>query len=335
MDKLEAAFQNALELARSEHYQGVLEVCLHGETVASHAFGLADRRYGVAHTRNTRLGIASGTKGFTALTVMRLVELGVLRLDTAVVGFVGEDLPLVDPAVSVAHLLAHRSGIGDYLDEDTLTDINDYIMSVPVHQLAGSEDYLVELHGHPQTSPPGACFAYNNGGYVLLALVAERAVGKPFHELVDQHVCQPAGLSATGFVRGDQLDETVAVGYLEAEGLRTNVYHLPVSGSGDGGMVSTTGDIMKLWGALFGGQVVAESTLKKMVAPRSDATEQGLRYGMGFWLAASGPVVQLEGYDAGISFKTAYNPVNKTGYALISNTSDGVWPLARVLGAAL
>jgi CubicO group peptidase (beta-lactamase class C family) len=259
----------------------------------------------------------------------------VLRLDSAVVGLVGEDLPLVDPAVTVEHLLAHRSGIGDYLDEDTLADINDYIISVPVHQLAGSEDYLVELNGHPQTSPPGARFAYNNGGYVLLALVAERAAGKPFHELVDQHVCQPAGLSATGFVRGDQLDETVAAGYLEAEGLRTNVYHLPVCGSGDGGMVSTTGDIMKFWGALFGGQVVAESTLKKMVAPRSNATDQGLRYGMGFWLAASGPVVQLEGYDAGISFKTAYNPVNKTGYALISNTSDGVWPLAGVLGAAL
>ncbi len=47
-----------------------------GRTVASMAFGLADRRYGIADTPSTRFGVASGTKAFTALTVMSLVADG-------------------------------------------------------------------------------------------------------------------------------------------------------------------------------------------------------------------------------------------------------------------
>ena len=49
------------------------------------------------------------------------------------------------------------------------------------------------LDGHPQVSPPGERFAYNNGGYVVLALLAERAAGAPFHDLVEQRVSSPPG----------------------------------------------------------------------------------------------------------------------------------------------
>ena len=50
---------------------------------------------------------------------MSLVEDGSLALDTTARSVLGDDLPLIDGAVTVEHLLAHRSGIGDYLDEDT------------------------------------------------------------------------------------------------------------------------------------------------------------------------------------------------------------------------
>ena len=51
--------------------------------------------------------------------------------------------------MTVEHLLAHRSGIGDYLDEDAGGEITDYVMPVPVHELATTEDYLAVLDGHP------------------------------------------------------------------------------------------------------------------------------------------------------------------------------------------
>jgi len=81
------------------------------------AFGLADRRHGIENQIDTRFAIASGTKAFTALTVMSMVESGLLALDTTARSVLGPDLPLIDDAVTVEHLLAHRSGIGDYLEE--------------------------------------------------------------------------------------------------------------------------------------------------------------------------------------------------------------------------
>ena len=108
-------------------------------------------------------------------------------------------------------------------------------MPVSVHELATTEQFLPVLDGHETEFPAGERFAYNNGGYVVLALLAERASGVAFHELVRTLVCDPAGMVDTAFLRSDELPGRAALGYLSVDGLRTNVFHLPVLGNGDGG----------------------------------------------------------------------------------------------------
>jgi CubicO group peptidase (beta-lactamase class C family) len=124
----------------------------------------------------------------------------------------GDDLPLIDDGVTIEHLLAHRSGIGDYLDEETHADVTDYVMPISVHELATTEQYLAVLGGHPTAFPPGERFAYCNGGYVVLALISERASGVPFHDLVRQRVCGPASMTNTEFLRSDELSGDAAPG---------------------------------------------------------------------------------------------------------------------------
>ena len=152
----------------------------------STAFGQASRRFGVANRSDTPFGIASATKGLTALTVISLIEDALLTLGTSARQILGADLPLVDDTVTIEHLLAHRSGIGDYLDEDAGFSVSDYVLSVPVHRLDCTEAYLEVLRGHPMVFTPGERFAYCNSGYVLLALIVERIVGRPFAEVL-QH----------------------------------------------------------------------------------------------------------------------------------------------------
>lgn len=65
-----------------------------------------------------------------------LVQDGVLSLQTRAWELLGSDLPLIDDAVTVEMLPAHRSGIGDYLDEAADWDVNDHVLSVPLHTLA-------------------------------------------------------------------------------------------------------------------------------------------------------------------------------------------------------
>ena len=106
--------------------------------------------------------------------------------------------------MTVEHLLAHRSGIGDYLDEDEL-DSDDYPMPVSVHRLATTEDFLPILDGHPTKFPAGARFSYCNGGYVVLAILAERVAGRSYHDLVRDLVLAPAGMTESAFLRTDDL----------------------------------------------------------------------------------------------------------------------------------
>ena len=130
--------------------------------------------------------------------------------------------------------MAQRSGVGDYLDEGEGYEVDDYVMAVPVHQLADSNDYLKILDGHAQRFTPGERFAYNNAGFVLLAILAERAAGTAFADLVQQRVCTPANMVDTAYLWSDTLPERTALGYLQVQGHRSNVLHLPVRGSGVG-----------------------------------------------------------------------------------------------------
>jgi CubicO group peptidase (beta-lactamase class C family) len=295
------------------------------------AYGSAHRGHGIPNAVDTRFGLASGTKGLTALSIMSLIEEGRLHLDTTARSVLGEDLPLIHDDVTVEHLLAHRSGIGDYFDEDVVESMTDYVLPIPVHRLATTPDYLAVLDGHEQRFPPGDRFAYNNGGFVVLALIGERTGGMSFPELVRTRVCQPAGMRDTEFLRSDEPRERAALGYLDDDGLRTNVLHLPVCGSGDGGVYSTAADIHALWSALYAGQIVPLNRLADMVRPRSDVPSESMRHGLGFWLHPTGDAVILEGADAGVSFRTVHDAANRVTHTVLSNTTAGAWPVTRRL----
>ena len=319
-------------IASETAFSGVVRVdSAHGVGVEK-AYGLAHRGHGIPNSADTQFAIASGTKGLTALTVASLVEEGRIELSTSARSVLGADLPLVGDEVTIEHLLSHRSGIGDYLDEAGDHDLADYPMPVPVHELASTEEYVAALEGRPMTSAPGERFAYNNSGYVVLALIAERVGGSPFADLVRRRVCEPAGMRDTAFLRSDELPGRAALGYLMVDGAwRTNVFHLPVRGSGDGGIYSTAADLSSFWNALFAGQIVSNDLVDELVRPHSDAPAHSQRYGLGFWLHASTDAVGLEGYDAGVSFRSVHDPRARITHTVISNTTDGAWPLARHL----
>ncbi len=319
-------------LAAAERFSGIVRIDRHGEVELAAAYGMAHRGWGIPNTIDTRFALASGSKTFTALAVVSLIEDGVLTMDTAARSVLGSDLPLIDDRVTVAQLMAHRSGIGDYLDEDAGHERSDYVMTVPVHELDTTESFLAVLDGFPTAFAPDERFAYCNGGFVVLALIAERASGVPFHDLVQQRVCDPAGMVDTAYLRSDELPGGTALGYLsEDPASRTNVFHLPVRGNGDGGAYSTAADISRFWTALFDGQLVSPAWVAEMVRPRSTLPSGSARYGMGFWLDATGPAVQLEGCDAGVSFRSVHDPDTGRTTTVISNTTDGAWPILRYL----
>lgn len=326
---------DALEAAIAENsFTGVFTIDRGDERLFTRSEGFAHRALRAPITRESRFAIASGSKTFTALAVLHLVEQGVLALDTPVRSILGEDLPLIDDRVTVEHLLTHTSGIGDYLDEDADWDAADYVLSVPVHTLADTEAFVPVVDGFAQVFDPGERFSYCNGGYVVLAVIAERASGREFHELVEAEVCARAGLAKTSFLRSDELPADAALGYLFEEGDRTNVLHLPVRGGGDGGIYSTADDLHTFWRGFLDGRIVSGSTVAEMIRPRWDVPTEGLRYGVGVYLHGTGPQLIMEGYDAGVSFRSTHDPRTCTTASVIGNSSEGAWPIVFLLADA-
>ena len=139
------------EAIASTKFSGVIRIDRDGELVFERASGFADRRWSVPMTTTTRLSVASATKGFTALAVMSLVELGELSLDTRARALLGTDLPMIDDEVTFEHLLSMRSGIGDYLDEVAQSDISDHAPKV-------GQSTVRTCHSSGKSSTASICF---------------------------------------------------------------------------------------------------------------------------------------------------------------------------------
>lgn len=320
--------------AARDAFTGLVAVDVGDRREMLRTYGFAHRALGVPIDADTRFGVASGSKTFTALTVMRLVEDGALDLARSARSILGGDLPQIDDRVTIEHLLGHTSGIGDYLDEEADWDAVDYVLSVPVHTLTTAEAFL-PLMDLPPSFAPGERFAYCNGGYIVLAILLERVCAEPFHSIVRREVLQRAGLRQTDFLRLDELPATAALGYLFDEGDRINTLHLPVLGNGDGGAFTTAGDLHAFWTALLAGDIVAPATLTTMLTPRHDVPSEGLWYGLGFWMNADGTALVLEGYDAGVSFRSTHVPSARLTASVLGNSTEGAWPVIGVVADAV
>lgn len=316
-------------------FTGVATVDIGERRTLERCEGFLHRGLRVPMTADTRIAIASGSKAFTALAVLRLVEDGRLHLGQRVRELLGGDLPLIADAVTVEHLLTHTSGIGDYLDESADWEASDYVLAAPVHTLTTAEAFLPLLGGHPQQNAPGERFAYCNGGYVVLAVLLERVTGTTYHEAVRELVLAPAGLGRTGFLPLNDLPADAAPGYVLDDGDLMNTLHLPVLGNGDGGAFTTAADLHRFWRAFLDGRIVAHDTVAEMIRPRHDVPEEGLRYGMGFWLHPAHPALVLEGYDAGVSFRSTHIIGTRTTASVLGNSSEGAWPVIRAFADAI
>lgn len=290
------------EVADDKHFAGVVRVHVAGEHPIELERGFADRAARRPILGSTRFGVASGTKGLTAVTILHLIEEGRLALDTSAATIIGHQLPNVPAAVTIEHLLSHRSGIGDYLDEDELDDADAHVLGDrSAHLFVQPSDYLHLLEVPAPREAPGSGFRYNNSGFMILALVIETLTGD-YHAAVTERVLEPAGMRRSGFFRSDDLPPETALGYLQNG--RTNVFHLPVVGGGDGGVYLCAEDVSSFWAALFGGRLVTSESVALLTEVVSDGHPNG-GYGRGVWLGDGGDHVWLE------------TPTN------------GAWPLVR------
>ena len=253
-------------------------VVFEGQVV--HTFAASTSKSSRPVNIDTNFRIASVSKILTAVTVLKLVEQGLLQLDEPIVGLVADTLglPLADGRarnITIRQLLSQTSGISNFLK---------------VFFDAGTYDQmgmLTEALGETLASEPGSTFKYGNVNYVLLGKAIERATGLSYQDAVQQIVLAPLGLQSFRLVGTYEFGPSDALHAVS--GSRTYMEQLGPAG----GWVATATDVAKLLDSLDpqspSVHVISAESMELMKLPATPVPVDPLwDYGLGLRLFVSG-----------------------------------------------
>ncbi|TAG03883.1 MAG: DUF4440 domain-containing protein [Betaproteobacteria bacterium] len=243
---------------------------------------------------DTRYRIGSISKLLTAIMVLQLVDEGALSLETPLKHWFPE-LALAE-RITVADLLAHRSGLGDIKD---LPDFDRHWMFEPRREA----ELIQAISGMPRRFEPGTKAVYNNSGYLLLSFIVEKAGARPYGEALQARLVRPLRLQDTSFDITSGLKPGEAASY-RWENQWTLVRATdPSVPQGAGGVVSSPRDLVQIIRALFRNQLLKPATLQRMLAVKDS-------FGLGIYpLPGVGPQAWgHEGVIDGFSATLAYFP---------------------------
>jgi CubicO group peptidase (beta-lactamase class C family) len=208
--KLAAAFPEIEKLfkASAERMPGaVMGIIVDGELVWVKAAGIREAENKAPVTTDTVFRIASMTKSFTAMAILKLRDEGKLSLDDPVSRYVPAlaDLsyPTGDsPVLTIRHLLTHSEG---FPEDNPWGD----------RQLAQTDETIRAWMkaGIPFSTAPGTAFEYSNYGFAILGQVVAKASGKPYADYVRDNILRPLGMKASTFEMSEVPREQIALGY--------------------------------------------------------------------------------------------------------------------------
>jgi len=234
------------------HFNGSVLIALQGEKIYQKAWGYSDLDKETALDSRSQYYIASVSKIFTASAVILLETQGRLSVYDRVTKYLPE-LPACFHTVRIHHLLSHTAGIPteSWDWRDKVNSDNSIVMEFLMKQ----EELEFE---------PGTKYSYSNNGYVLLAMVVERASGKAFDAFMKQYLFDVAGMDHS-FVGTRNMD--IDVSHVIKSYVNGSQADWPLYITGPSGIYTTTNDLF-LWDqAFFGNEFFNKSKVKEILAP--------------------------------------------------------------------
>jgi CubicO group peptidase (beta-lactamase class C family) len=201
----DAAFQRFME---ESHAPGlVYGIVSGGKLVHVKGFGVQDLTARRPVTPDSLFRIASMSKAFTALAILKLRDEGKLSLDALAETYVPEmrgwRYPTADsPRIRVRDLLNHSGGL---VTDDPWGDRQQVITEAEFTKMVKD--------GVPFTRAPRTAFEYSNFGYALLGRIVTNVSGMPYDEYIQRNIQRPIGMASTGYQVADWPIERRAIGY--------------------------------------------------------------------------------------------------------------------------
>ncbi|GAA3443292.1 serine hydrolase domain-containing protein [Planomonospora venezuelensis] len=277
-----------------------------------HTAGYGRTAGGEAITEDTPMPLASLSKSFTALAVLRLADQGRIHLDDPVRKHLPE-FAMADPRaerITVRQLLQQTSGMSDRTFPELTLPAPDTL-----------EDAVAMLRTAPLAADPGTRMAYHNPNYAVAARLAEAVAGMPFADHMAAAVFRPLGMASTMTVDTTADLPHAGEGHVRIHDRIIRRSHPKWFVNGSYGVVSTADDLARWLIAQSGaGGVLPEETVR--TAQTASGTG-GSDYGMG-WVtgrtAGGAPRLRHTGWLLTHNSAQTLLPASGYGIAVVTNT---------------
>ncbi|MGD0356231.1 MAG: serine hydrolase [Terracidiphilus sp.] len=227
--------------AKQGRFSGTVLIARGGKILLRKGYGMANYELSVPNAPETVFRIGSITKSFTALSILRLEEQGLLKVSDPVVKYIPE-LPQAWNAITIHQLLCHKSGIPEFTNAKAYGELEN---SQHV------ENALKEYADKPLINQPGEVLRYSNSGYILLGRVIEKVSGQSYEDYLQTNILGPAGMTNTAFDHTTPLVPHRANGYkFDGETIVNARQEDPAGAGAAGALRSTVDDLYKFDRAL-------------------------------------------------------------------------------------
>lgn len=277
------SFSGLLETYRqTKGFSGAVLVASGGRVVYTGAVGRADRQADVPINTRSAFKIASVTKAFTAVLVMKLVEDGKIQLDETIGAYYPNYKGAAKDKVTLHHLLTYSSGIKHELEPLGMR---------PYQSELSLDDFIAAYCSGPLVLTPGTQSVYGNTEYIILQKIIELVAGKPYDAYLREVILEPLALKRTGLVQTGRTIDGLVTTYTYNDSLKTFAADVPYRAENyfaAGAAYSTLEDLFTFSRALFEHRILKAATLAKMLAinDRLGSTAYG------FWGRVAGALLK-------------------------------------------
>lgn len=233
-------------------FTGTVLIASGEKIIHSAGYGLANRSNKIENTTFTYHDIGSVTKQFTAAGILKLEMEGKLTTE-ATIDLFFEGVPNEKKTITLHQLLTHTSGIHDSSSDD--------------YDLVTKEQALDRIFSSP--SYESDQYSYSNDGYTLLAAIIETVSGQSYEDFIYKNLFLPANMQNTGYTLPKFEENKIANGYFIDKdcGKPTEKNYPYWNLIGNGGMLSTSGDLHKWHCALLGDTIISKEAKQKLFTP--------------------------------------------------------------------
>ncbi|MEE1944212.1 serine hydrolase domain-containing protein [Pedobacter sp. KR3-3] len=181
-------------------FDGTVLLAKNGNIIYQRQFGLANRQFNVPISSSTRFPVASITKLYAAILVLKLQEQGKLHIDSPIFNYTPHLLPKNNKKITIRQLLVHTAGLPNERIADYTTQLN-------------AKNFIQKRIADTLLSTPGITYRYNNVNFILLTAIMEQVSGKKWADLLADVIIKPLKLQQTGVVKRDSVIKNLAYGY--------------------------------------------------------------------------------------------------------------------------